>query len=148
MRVAGEGEAGGMGGPRGDLYVFLSVRQHEFFEREGDDLLCEVPITFPQAALGARIAVPTLEGRDAIEVPAGTQSGTVFRLAGRGFANVRGYGRGDELVRVVVETPKSLSKRQEELLRELATLDEKEVSGRRKSFLEKVKDFFDGKAAT
>lgn len=146
MRVSGEGEAGGMGGPRGDLYVFLSVQPHDFFERHGDDLLCEVPITFPQAALGAAVQVPTLEGRENLEVPPGTQSGTVFRMKAHGFPDVRGYGRGDELVRVVVETPKSLSKRQEELLRELSTLDEKEVSGRRKSFLEKIKELFDGKS--
>jgi molecular chaperone DnaJ len=146
MRVAGEGEAGAMGGPRGDLYVFLSVRPHDFFERHGEDLVCEVPITFPQAALGARIQVPTLDGREELDIPAGTQSGTVFRLQGQGFRNLRGYGRGDELVRVAVETPKSLSKRQEELLRELAQLDDKEVSGRRKSFLAKIKELFDSRS--
>jgi molecular chaperone DnaJ len=147
MRIAGEGEAGGMGGPRGDLYLFLTVRPHDFFARQGDDLICEVPITFPQAALGAQVQVPTLEGRELLAIPAGTQSGTVFRLPGRGFSNVRGYGRGDALVRVVVETPKSLGKRQEELLRELAQLDEKEVSGRRKSFLDKIKHLFESKAS-
>jgi molecular chaperone DnaJ len=146
LRIPGEGEAGAMGGPRGDLYVFISVRPHEFFARDGDDLACEVPITFSQAALGAKVRVPTLEGTEEIEIPRGTQSGSVFRLAGRGFPHLRGYGRGDELVRVVVETPKSLSKRQEELLRELAALDDKEVSGRRKSFLEKIKDLFEAQA--
>ncbi len=146
IRIRGEGEAGALGCPRGDLYVFITVRPHEFFERDGDDLVCEVPITFPQAALGARIEVPTLDGREEIEIPRGTQSGTVFRLAGRGFPHLRGYGRGDELVRVVVETPRALSKRQEELLRELAALDEKEVSGRRKSFLEKIKELFESQA--
>ena len=142
MRVAGEGEAGGRGGPRGDLYVFISVRPHEFFERDGNDLICEVPITFPQAALGARILVPSLEGKEELEVPRGTQSGTVFRLPGKGFPDLHAGGRGDELVRVIVETPKKLGARQEELLRELAALDEKEVSGRRKTFLQKLKELF------
>lgn len=144
MRVGGEGEAGPMGGPRGDLFVFLSVRPHEFFGRDGDDLVCEVPITFPQAALGARVRVPTLAGTEEIDVPRGTQSGTVFRLAGRGFRSLRGYGNGDELVRVVVETPKRLGKRQEELLRELAALDENDVAERRRSFLDKLKEFVVG----
>jgi molecular chaperone DnaJ len=144
MRVAGEGEAGAHNGPRGDLYVFLSVRPHDFFGREGEDLTCEVPITFPQAALGAKVRVPTLDGTEEIEVARGTQSGTVFRLPGRGFANLRGYGKGDELVRVVVETPKRLSKRQEELLRELAACDETDVAERRRSFLDKLKEFVVG----
>ncbi len=144
MRVSGEGEVGARGGARGDLYVFLSVRPHDFFGREGDDLLCEVPITFPQAALGTTAKVPTLDGTEDLEVPRGTQSGTVFRLTGRGFQNVRGYGRGDELVRVVIETPRRLTKRQEELLRELAQHDETEVAERRRSFLDKLKDFVVG----
>lgn len=144
MRVGGEGEAGLQGGPRGDLYVFLTARPHDFFGRDGEDLTCEVPITFPQAALGAKIQVPMLDGTEEIEVPRGTQSGTVFRLSGRGFQSLRGYGKGDLLVRVVVETPRRLSKRQEELLRELAKLDETDVAERRKSFLEKLKEFVVG----
>ncbi|GIW70467.1 MAG: chaperone protein DnaJ [Planctomycetota bacterium] len=147
MRLAGEGEAGPHGGPRGDLYVFVSVRPHELFERHGDDIVCEVPITFAQAALGARIRVPTLEGSEEIEVPPGTQSHTVVRLAGRGIPHLRGYGRGDQLVRLVVEVPRRLSKRQEELVRELAALDDSEVSPRRRSFLEKIKAFFEGERA-
>jgi molecular chaperone DnaJ len=144
MRVAGEGEAGPQGGSSGDLYVFLTVRPHDFFAREGDDLICEVPITFPQAALGAKIKVPTLSGAEEIDLPRSTQSGTVFRLTGKGFPNLRGYGTGDELVRVVVETPKRISKRQEELLRELAALEEKDVAERRRSFLDKLKEFVVG----
>jgi len=146
MRVSGEGEAGAQGGPRGDLYVFLSVQPHDFFARDGDDLICEVPITFPQAALGARVHVPTLDGTEEIDVPRGTQTGTVFRLTGKGLTSLRGYGKGDELVRVVVETPKRLTKRQEELLRELASVDETEVAEKRRSFLDKLKDFVVGSA--
>ncbi len=145
IRITGEGEAGAQGGPPGDLYVFVSVRPHEFFARHGDDLVCEVPITFPQAALGAAVKVPTLDGTTEIDVPRGTQPGTVFRLSGRGFRNVHGYGAGDQLVRVVVETPRKLTPRQEEILRELADIEEKTVhekgtSPRRKSFLDKLKE--------
>lgn len=144
MRLSGEGEAGRRGGPTGDLYVFLSVAAHDFFERHGDDLLCEVPITFAQAALGAQIDVPTLEGRESLKVPRGTQTGTEFRLRGKGFSSLRGRTRGDEVVRVVVETPRRPTERQEELLRELAKLDEHAVSSKRRSFLDKIKNFFDG----
>jgi molecular chaperone DnaJ len=143
MRLSGEGDAGTRGGGRGDLYVFISVLPHEFFERQGDHLVCEVPITFAQAALGATIEVPTLEGRQNLEIPRGTQTGRVFKLAGRGFKSLRGRGRGDEMVRVVLETPRTLSQRHEELLRELAELDKTEVSPRRRSFLDKIKSFFD-----
>lgn len=144
MRLTGEGDAAPQGGSPGDLFVFLRVRSHEFFGRDGDDLLCEVPITFAQAALGAKIQVPTFDGPHDLEVPRGTQTGTVFRLAGLGFESLRGRRRGDERVQVVVETPRELSDRQEELLRELAELDQHEVAPKRRSFLDKIKDFFEG----
>jgi molecular chaperone DnaJ len=142
MRLGGEGEAGPMGGPRGDLYVFLTVAPHELFEREGDDVVCEVPITFAQATLGATVQVPTLDGREEIRVDPGTQSHTIMRLVGRGIPHLRGYGRGDQLVRVIVEVPRRLTDEQEVLVRQLSELDEAEVSPRRKSFLETIKELF------
>jgi molecular chaperone DnaJ len=122
LRVAGEGEAGEKGGPPGDLYVVIHVELHDIFLRDGNDILCEVPITFGQAALGAKIQVPTLNGRVKMNVPSGTQSGTVFRLKGRGMPDLRGYNKGDEHVRVIVETPEKLTKRQKELLEEFEKL--------------------------
>ncbi|RJS77844.1 molecular chaperone DnaJ [Methanophagales archaeon] len=119
LRIAGEGSAGQMGGPSGDLYVVVHVREHEFFKRQGNDLFCEIPVRFAQAALGDEIAVRTIDGGVArMKMPAGTQSGTVFRLKNRGMPDLKGYGRGNMLVRVKVVTPTKLSKRQKELLRE------------------------------
>jgi len=123
VRAAGEGEAGTRGGPSGDLYVFVSVKSHSFFSREGDDVLCEVPISFAQAALGDEIEVPTLDGRAKLKVPEGTQTGTSFRLRGQGIPSVRGYGRGDQRVRVKVVTPTRLSAKQKEPLRDLGLSD-------------------------
>ncbi len=140
LRVSGEGEAGPQGGPRGDLYVVMSVRVHDFFERVDDDVICEVPISFAQAALGTEIEVPTLEGRSKIKVPAGTQSGKVFRLRGKGIANVRGYGHGDQLIRVIVETPTKLNEQQHKLLNEFASISGEDVQPMCKSFFQKVKD--------
>jgi molecular chaperone DnaJ len=142
VRLNGEGEAGDPGAPRGDLFVLVRVRDHALFQRDGLHLVCQVPVTFSQAALGATIEVPTLDGRREHELPRGVQSGEVLRIAGQGMPNVRGGRRGDLLVQVIVETPKALTKRQEELLRELAELDHKHVSPARKGFLEKVRDFF------
>ena len=119
MRIAGEGEAGERGGKPGDLYVVIHVREHEFFERAGNDLFCEVPIRFAQATLGDELEVRTIEGDTArLKMPAGTQSGTVFRLKNRGIPDLKGYGSGNMLVKVKVVTPTKLSKRQKELLRE------------------------------
>src|SRR5438093_2420166 len=105
LRSLGNGEAGLRGGPAGDLYVVLHVKPHEFFQRDGDDLLCEVPVSFVQAALGAEVSVPTLDGTTSIKVPPGTQAGTMFRLKGKGVKNIQGYGFGDLHVRVNVEVP-------------------------------------------
>jgi len=145
LRIAGEGEIGDNGAPRGDLFCDVFVKEHPFFERHGDDIICEVPISFAQAALGAEIEVPTLTSTARVKIPRGTQSGQIIRLRGQGLPNVNGYGRGDELIRVVIETPRHLTPRQEELLREFAKTEEKNVSPRRKSFFEKLKDYFEGK---
>src|SRR5713101_10411 len=125
--------------PPGDLYVVLSVREHPLFVREGNDVVCEVPLSFAQAALGVEIEVPTLEGKARVKMPAGTQSGQVFTLEGRGIPDLNGYGRGDEVTRVIVEMPRKLSPRQRELLEEFARLSGEEVHPLSKSFLEKVK---------
>jgi molecular chaperone DnaJ len=139
LKLRGEGEAGDHGGPSGDLYVVLEVEEHPIFTREGTDLVCEVPVSISQAALGTEIEVPTLDGSSKVKVPAGTQSGQMFRLRGRGVADLNGYGTGDELVRIVVETPKKLTARQRELLEEFATLAGEDVHPMSKSFFDKVK---------
>jgi molecular chaperone DnaJ len=118
LRLRSEGEAGEMGGPTGDLYVFLQVEEHDFFVRDQDDILCRVPITFVQAALGATIEVPTLKETEKIKIPKGTQNGHLFRLKGKGIPHVRGYGRGDQIIEVHVQIPTSLTRKQEELLKE------------------------------
>lgn len=118
IRVAGKGEPGKNGGPAGDLYVVIQVRKHDFFMREGDNIYCELPLTFTQAALGDEVEVPTVHGKVKLKIPAGTQSGKTFRLKGKGAPNVRGYGQGDQHIKVRVVTPTNLSDRQKELLRE------------------------------
>ena len=142
MRVSGEGEPGYEGGPRGDLYCYVYVKTHEFFERHGDDILCSIPLTFAQASLGTEVTVPTLGGKSKMKIPRGTQSGQVFRLRGQGIPNVHGYGKGDLMVHVVIETPRKLTKRQQELLREFADIEQKHVSPERKSFFNKLKNYF------
>lgn len=124
LRVSGEGEPGPNGGPRGDLYLVIEVAPHKHFTREGNSILCEVPISFAQAALGTTLRVPTLSGEAELKIPAGTQTGTQFRMRGLGMPDLRGYGQGDQIVRVVVETPTSLSKRQKELLQEFQAVSE------------------------
>lgn len=124
LRLSGEGNPGEMGGPPGDLYIVIHVKEHPLFIRQDDDIICEIPVSFSQAALGAELEVPTLEGTEKIRIPAGTQTGSVFKLKGKGIKHLRGYGRGDELVRVVVRTPTKLTSRQRELLEELAKLEE------------------------
>lgn len=138
LRVSGEGEAGIRGGSRGDLYVVVHVRAHEFFRRAEDDIICDVPISFVQASLGAEIQVPTLEGTSKIKIPAGTQTGKMFRLRGKGIPNIHGYGRGDEHVRIIVETPTHLNGEQKKLLEEFAKISGEEVSPMKKSFFDKL----------
>jgi molecular chaperone DnaJ len=139
LKLRGEGEVGDNGGPSGDLYVVLDVEEHTIFTREGTDLVCEVPVSIAQAALGTEVEVPTLDGSAKVKVPPGTQSGQMFRLRGRGVPDLGGYGKGDELVRIVVETPKKLTARQRELLEEFARIAGEDVHPMSKSFLDKVK---------
>ena len=119
MRLSGEGDAGTRGGPAGNLYVTLSVLQHEFFRRDGDNILYELPINFAQAALGNEVEVPTLDGKTKLKVPAGSQTGKVFRLKNKGVPHLHRSGRGDQLVTLLVVTPDSLTKRQRQLFEEL-----------------------------
>lgn len=142
LRSSGNGEGGLRGGPPGDLYVVLHVKEHDIFQREGDDLVCEVPIQFVDAALGAEIEVPTLTESAQIRIPPGTQNGTVFRLKGRGVKNVQGYGHGDLHVRVTVEVPTKLNGAQKEKLQEFADLCDASVSPLRESFFAKAKKLF------
>lgn len=143
IRLSGEGEAGMDGGPSGDLYVQVSVRKHDFFERDGSNLYCEVPIDFVDAALGGELEVPTLDGRVKLKVPAETQTGKLFKLRGKGVTPVRGGSPGDLLVRVVVETPVNLSNKQKELLREFqAGTKGGKYSPRQSSWFEGMKKFF------
>ncbi|MFH1742788.1 MAG: molecular chaperone DnaJ, partial [bacterium] len=144
LKIPGEGESGVGGGPPGDLYIFLAVAPHPLFVRDGDDLLCEVPISIIQAALGSELKVPTMDGRAKLKIPAGTQTGKIFRLRGRGMPNLRGYGQGDQLVRVMVETPTKLTTRQKQLLQEFASIGGEDSHPQSKSFLEKVKNVFGG----
>lgn len=145
LRMAGQGEAGINGGPAGDLYVVFHVRRHEFFERDEDDIYCEMPITFVQAALGAEIEVPTLHGKVKLKIPAGTQTGTKFRLKGKGVPNVRGYGIGDQHIEVRVITPTKLSEKQKQLLREFGEASGSAPMGdHEESFFSKVKRAFKG----
>ena len=148
LRLSGEGEAGGPGGPAGDLYVVIHVQEHPFFQRDGNDLHCEVPLNFPTLALGGEIRIPTLEGDEPFKVPEGTGSGQSFRLRGRGMPDVSGRGRGDLFVTVKVITPKKLSKEQKKLLEQLATSLPKEqfeptpVDHEDKGLFDRVKDIF------
>jgi len=145
LRSSGHGEAGTRGGPHGDLYVVVHVRPHDLFVRQDDDLLCEIPIGFSTAALGGEIDVPTLQGAARLKIPPGTQNGTLFRLHNQGMPNVHGRGKGDLLVRVIVEVPTKLSRQLREKLEEFAALANDEAYPQRKSFLEKAKRFFGGK---
>ena len=146
LKLNGEGEAGRNGGPRGDLYIGVAVRPHPFFLREEYDVHCEVPISIVQAALGAEIVVPTLDGKVELKIPPGTQSGRHFRLRGKGVPHIRGSGRGDQYVAAVVETPTNLTSRQRELLKEFSKEDKKATADKNKNypimqkFLDKIKD--------
>lgn len=162
LRMGGEGEAGERGGPPGDLYVYIHVKPHRLFKRQNDDLILEMPISFVQAALGDAIEVPTLEGKAQLEIPEGTQTGTVFRLRGKGMPRLKGHGRGDLHVQVKVEIPTRLTARQKEILQEFARTLERDGGeekkerregresregsgeGREKGFFSKVKDAFMG----
>ena len=145
VRLAGEGEPGGNGGPPGDCYCVIEIEEHPFLTRDGRDLHCEVPITFTQAALGATVEVPTLDGPKPLQVARGTQAGDVVRVRGLGMPEVRGRGIGDLHVHLHVEVPKTLSPRAEELLRELAAEEHAAVSPKRSSFFSRLSEYFQGK---
>ncbi len=142
LRIHGEGEAGLKGGSRGDLYIYIHTKDHAIFDRHGYDIICDVPINFTLASLGGEIEIPTLNGNVVMKIPEGTQSGKVFRLAGKGIKRLRGYGQGDELVRVVIETPSRLNQEQKRILREFAKSCDAKVNPLAKSFMDKVKKIF------
>jgi len=142
IRYQGEGEAGRHGGPAGDLYVILNVKAHKFFERDGDDLHCVMPISFPQAALGTELELETLEGKATIKIPEGTQNGREFRLRGKGVPHLNDHGKGDLIVEVRVATPAKLTKQQKELLRQLADTMEVDNVPTNRGLFDKMKDIF------
>ncbi|KRE54206.1 molecular chaperone DnaJ [Paenibacillus sp. Soil522] len=147
IRMSGEGEGGLRGGPAGDLYIVIRVKAHEFFEREGDDIYCEVPLTFVQAALGDEIEIPTLTEKVKLKVPSGTQTGTYFRLKGKGVPKLRGYGQGDQHVKVTIVTPTSLTDDQKELLRQFGGLSSDAAANdheHHESIFDKMKKAFRG----
>lgn len=148
VRLKGEGEASPDGGPRGDCYCFITVRPHDLFRRDGSNLILQFPISYSQAALGADIEIPTLDGKSPLRIDPGTQSGEVFRIPGQGVVQPGGSRRGDLLVQAVIEVPKKLSESQAKLLRELAELDHESVLPAHKSFFDKLKNFFDPDASS
>ena len=142
IRYNGQGEAGAHGGPPGDLYIVLHVKEHSFFEREGKDLFCVIPVSYAQAAIGADIMIPTLEGDHKLHIPEGTQTGTQIKLRGKGVPVLNGHGKGDIFVQIKVQTPTKLNKRQKELLQELETGASVSNKPEKESLMSKVKDMF------
>ena len=142
VRITGEGEPGDNGAPPGDLHCYIAVKQHPFFSRHNNDLVCQIPISFTQAALGSKLDVPTLLGPHEMDVPAGTQHGEVFKLKGKGLPDLRTTRAGDELVQVLIEVPRKMNKKQEQLLREYAAVEDSAVMPQRKGFLDKLKEMF------
>ncbi|MDP2681250.1 MAG: molecular chaperone DnaJ [Deltaproteobacteria bacterium] len=143
LRFSAEGEGGIHGGPPGDLYIIINVKPHPIFQRQNDDIICEVPVSFPQTSLGCEIDVPTLEGSVKLKIPAGTQSGKVFRLKNKGIASLRTGQRGDQNVIIKVETPTRLTSRQKELMEEFARISGEETNPIKNNFLEKVRNLFE-----
>jgi molecular chaperone DnaJ len=144
MRVAGEGEAGDMGGPPGDLHCYLQIKAHPVFLRQNNDLICQVPISFTHAALGTKLDVPTLKGNQALEVPAGSQHGEVFKLKGQGLPDLRSGRKGDQLVQVLIEVPKRLTDKQKEILRQFAATEDESAMPQRTGFMDKLKSMLKG----
>ena len=143
VRIAGEGEPGENNSPPGDLHCYIVVKPHTIFQRHGNDVICQIPISFTQAALGGTIDVPTLKGPEEMEIPQGTQHGEVFKLKGKGLPDLRSYRTGDEVVQVVIEIPKKLTDRQRELLEEFAAIEDTHVMPAKKGFFDKVKAMFE-----
>jgi molecular chaperone DnaJ len=144
VRIVGEGEAGENGARPGDLHCYITVRAHPIFTRHNNDLVCQIPISFTQAALGAQIDVPTLTGSDKLDIPPGSQHGEVFKLRNRGLPDIRAHRTGDEIVQILVEIPRKLNERQRELLREFSTTEDDKVMPQRKGFMDKLKEVFKG----
>ncbi len=142
VRITGQGEPGEVGAPPGDLHCYITVKPHPIFSRHNNDLVCQFPISFTQAALGATVEVPTLKGNENLDIPSGTQHGEVFKLRGKGLPDVRSHRAGDELVQVLIEVPKRLTEKQRELLHEYATTEDGTTMPQRRSFLDKLKDVF------
>lgn len=142
VRITGEGEPGDQGAPPGDLHCYIVVKPHPIFSRHNNDLVCQIPITFTQAALGATLDVPTMKGNERMDVPSGTQHGEVFKLKGRGLPDVRSSRSGDQIVQILIEVPKKLSERQKQLLTEFASTEDVSVLPQRKGFLDKLKEVF------
>ena len=142
LRLSAEGEPGEFGGPPGDLYVFLTVKEHEFFQRSDDNILCDVFITYPQAALGAKIDVPTLKGPYSLKIPAGTAPGKIFELKGMGVPHLNGHGVGNQLARINIHVPQKLSVRQKELLEEYAKISDEKSEMEKDGLFHKVKNLF------
>jgi molecular chaperone DnaJ len=142
LKLSGEGNSGVRGGSSGDLYIAINIRPHSIFQREDDDVICEVPISFPLAAMGGEIEVPSLDGLVKVKIPSGTQSHRILRLKAKGIARLNGYGRGDQLLKIVVETPTNLSKQQKDLLRQLDQTYNDGSQPMTKGFLNKVKELF------
>ncbi|MBU1078694.1 MAG: molecular chaperone DnaJ [Spirochaetes bacterium] len=142
LKITGEGEAGRQGGINGDLYIFISVSKHRFFERRGNDVYCEVSINIPQAVLGTEIAVETIEGKKAkIKIPSGTQSGKVFRMKSLGFKDIHGYGKGDQMIRVHVDIPKKISAKEKQLYMDIAKMSKENDAPPPRSFFDHMKDY-------
>lgn len=144
IRVRGEGEPGPPGSPRGDLYCVVQARQHPLLERDGDNLICRIPISFTQAALGAQLEAPTLNGKTPLKVAPGTQHGDIFRMPGKGLPNLRTGRRGEQIVQVVIEVPKKLTRPQQELLRKFAATENRDVMPESKGFFERMKEYLRG----
>ena len=142
VRITGEGEPGEQGGPAGDLHCYITVKPHTIFSRHNNDLVCQVPISFPQAALGAKVDVPTLRGTQALDIPAGTQHGEVFKLKGQGLPDLRSTRNGDALVQILIEVPRRLSEKQKQILKDFAGTEDHATMPQKKSFLDKLKGMF------
>lgn len=144
VRIVGEGEAGENGAPNGDLHCYIRIQPHPLFSRHNNDIVCQIPISFTQAALGAKVEVPTLRSTEFLEIPPGTQHGEVFKLKGKGLPDIRSYRNGDELVQVMIEVPKKLTEKQKQVLMEFAKTEDAAVMPQRKGFLDKLREMFKG----
>jgi molecular chaperone DnaJ len=142
VRIVGEGEPGDTGAHPGDLHCYIAVKPHPVFSRHNNDIVCQVPIGFTQAALGATIDVPTLKGPERMDIPAGTQHGEVFKLKARGLPDIRTYRNGDQVVQILIEVPRKLNEKQKQLLRDFAESEDVNVSPQRKGFMDKLKEMF------